>query len=843
MLLETQQRSPFVGPRPFEPQDRDLFFGRDREADELVSLIVAHRLVLVYAQSGAGKTSLLNAELVPRLVEEGFEVLPLARVRGLLPEGISPHDVQNLYAFNSLMSWAEEGTSPARLAQMSLADFLRQRERPHDDRGLRSPRVIIFDQFEELFTFYPERWRDRAGFFQQVAEALEADPLLRAAFVMREDYIAQLDPYSHLLPERLRIRYRLERLRRDAALAAVRGPLKDTDRSFAEGAAERLVEELLKVRVATASGDAVEVEGEFVEPVQLQVVCDSLWQSLPPGVAEITQEHLQAFGDINQALAGFYERSIRRAAHETGVKENDLREWFERSLITPAGTRGTVFRGRDETGGIPNAAVDVLENLHLVRAELRAGARWYELNHDRFIEPIRSANAAHRQRVRGQRSRLATILRMAVGIVGFGLLTWFVIQSFLVETPVEAFVSILEPEDNTTIAVGDNFTGVAAYIGKERITSAQVDYGDGAVESLAPQAAQEQAAQESNTVKFRLRHRYTVAGDYHVAVRATEEDGDVHEGALGVFVRQAIVLRGHKLDVTDLAFSPDGHWLATSSHDGSALLWDLTASNPAAAPTVLPHNGNSVSSIAFSLDSRLVATGSQDSNARLWDLTVPDFAVKFITFPGHTGAVRAVALDPDGRWLATGGDDATPRLWDLTQGAGESIALRGHEGLVLALAFSLDGRWLATGSTDAKVRLWELSNLAAGPVVLQGHENYVNSLAFHPDGRRLASGSLDKSVKLWQLDNPEAGYSLLGDLTAPIAATAFSPDGRWLATGSTDNAVRLWDLSTEGSNPIVLRGHDDAVQAVAFSADGRWLASGSQDTTARLWDLQAVVTR
>jgi len=392
MTIEPQERTPYIGPRPFEQRHKDLFFGRDREVSEILSLVIAHRMLLLYAQSGAGKTSLINAGLIPLLEEEGFEVLPLARVRGLIPEDIKPEEIPNLYVFNTLMSWARAGADPRLLAQMSLVDFLNEREHPIDEEELPSPRVVIFDQFEELFAFYPERWRDRADFFAQVCDALEEYPRLRVVFVMREDYIAQLDSFAPLLPEKLRTRFRMERLRERAALAAVKGPLRDTRRSLAEGVAEQLVEELLKVRVQTAAGETVEVTGEFIEPVQLQVVCQSLWQDLPPDVTVITQDHLQAFGDVDQALSGFYERSIKRAAQETGAKEGDLRTWFERALITPAGTRGTAYRGREETGGIPNAAVDVLENLHLIRGEWRAGARWYELTHDRFIEPIRESN-------------------------------------------------------------------------------------------------------------------------------------------------------------------------------------------------------------------------------------------------------------------------------------------------------------------------------------------------------------------------------------------------------------------------------------------------------------------
>ena len=214
--------NPYVGPRPFEPEDRARFFGRDREASEIVSLVIAHRVVLLYAESGAGKSSLINAGIVPRLVEEeGFEVLPSARVRGLIPEGIQHQDIANVYVFNTLLSWAGDEADPPQLARSSLADYLREAERPTDEDELPVPRVVIFDQFEELFTFYPERWRDREDLFSQVRGALEEDSLLRVIFIMREDYIAQMDPYASLLPENLRTRFRLERMGGEAALAAV----------------------------------------------------------------------------------------------------------------------------------------------------------------------------------------------------------------------------------------------------------------------------------------------------------------------------------------------------------------------------------------------------------------------------------------------------------------------------------------------------------------------------------------------------------------------------------------------------------------------------------------------
>jgi hypothetical protein len=111
----------------------------------------------------------------------------------------------------------------------------------------------VLDPFEELFTSFPERWRDRAPFFEQLQKVLDDDKLLRLVLVMREDYVAELDPYRDLLPERLRTRMRLERLHHDAALAAVTGPLRGA-RRFAPGVAEQLVEELCRIRMETGSG-------------------------------------------------------------------------------------------------------------------------------------------------------------------------------------------------------------------------------------------------------------------------------------------------------------------------------------------------------------------------------------------------------------------------------------------------------------------------------------------------------------------------------------------------------------------------------------------------------------
>lgn len=427
--------NPYVGPRPFERQDRDRFFGRDQEASELLSLIIANRTVVLYAQSGAGKTSLLNAQVAPLLEAEGFEILPVARVQGPLLAGISLEQIPNLYVFHTLLSWAGDEAEPGKLLTQNMVEALNSRSRPTDEFGDPLPRVLIFDQFEELFTSYPARWQEREGFFNQINSALNADSLLRVVFSMREDYIAELDGYADLLPKNLRARFRLERMRPGAALTAVRSPLQATPRAFAPGVAEQLVEDLRKVRAETITGQTATVIGEFIEPVQLQVVCQNLWDDLPADVTTITQAHLHTFGNINQALASFYERALWEAAIATGLKEQRVRQWFGDTLITPAGTRGTVYRGATHTGGLDNRAIDLLEDRHVIRGEWRAGARWYELTHDRLIEPIQQAN--RQWEAQQQAARARSIRRLVTGVfVAAGLLLLGFLSTFLVRREV-----------------------------------------------------------------------------------------------------------------------------------------------------------------------------------------------------------------------------------------------------------------------------------------------------------------------------------------------------------------------------------------------------------------------
>ncbi len=267
------------------------------------------------------------------------------------------------------------------------------------------PLIAIFDQFEEFFTTNQHRWQERRPFFDQLAQALQDLPTMKVVFVMREEYIAQLEPFAELLPEKLRPSMHLERLRGNSARNAVVKPFQNRSLSFDVNAADELMKELSEIRVA--EGDKFrETHGEFVEPVQLQVVCQSLWENLPAewkigsnassnAPRLITAEYIERFGDVNTALATYYDRSVERAAaaSEGRIGEGELRRWFGTALITATGTRGLAFRGAPGAAWrIPGLALKELEEAHVIRREDRSGTITHELTHDRFIEPIQKSN-------------------------------------------------------------------------------------------------------------------------------------------------------------------------------------------------------------------------------------------------------------------------------------------------------------------------------------------------------------------------------------------------------------------------------------------------------------------
>jgi WD40 repeat protein len=277
-----------------------------------------------------------------------------------------------------------------------------------------------------------------------------------------------------------------------------------------------------------------------------------------------------------------------------------------------------------------------------------------------------------------------------------------------------------------------------------------------------------------------------------------------------------------------LAFSPDGKHLAVPAPQNQIDVWEVAGLRKAFSLTC--PNGYAMD-VAFSPNGRWLAA-STSSGGTVWDLDTRELA---FTVPRKAWLAR-VAFNGDSRLLATAGIHRSLQLWDVPSWK-EVRSLVGSNPHPNTAAFSPDGRWLASAAGQAQgssgeIMIWDLATGKQSTAYL-GHADRVYTVAYSPDGRQLASASQDSTVKVWDVANGDTVWTLTGH-GSEVNCVAFSPDGRRLASAGNDRTVRLWDLSC-GQELLTLSGHARQVYGVAFSPDGQYLASTGADGTVQIW--------
>lgn len=420
-----QHANPFVGPRPLERGQP--IFGRDREIDDLYYLLSSERIVLFHSPSGAGKSSLLQAGLLPRLQQQ-FDVWAPVRVSQAANDGAnrsgtgesSPmlddamarmsdrFDLSNLdsksldtndpavvnrYVRSCILGFEAEVPKELQrpadaIEKMTLAEYVATRPRR---RSAAKNIVLIFDQFEEILTTDPSSVGPKRRFFYQLGQLLK-DPHIWAIFALREDFLAAFDPYSSLVPTNLKNRFRLDLLKNDAAEEAIKKTAELAGKTFSSEAMISLLVSLEGMKVQLPDGSFDYQFGQYVEPLHLQVTCRNLWQRMDPNRTEIQKSDIAEYGDVSVALGEYYASEVGKIAKGDVGIEREIREWFGDELITRDRVRGSVQRGSRLSGNLSNRLIEELIKAHLVRPELHTGSTWYELAHDQLINPVLKDN-------------------------------------------------------------------------------------------------------------------------------------------------------------------------------------------------------------------------------------------------------------------------------------------------------------------------------------------------------------------------------------------------------------------------------------------------------------------
>jgi WD40 repeat protein len=281
-----------------------------------------------------------------------------------------------------------------------------------------------------------------------------------------------------------------------------------------------------------------------------------------------------------------------------------------------------------------------------------------------------------------------------------------------------------------------------------------------------------------------------------------------------------------------VAVSPDGSRVAAASIENSVRLWNLHSQRPLAALEL-----TNVSELAFSADGRWLACLSR----RKWIKLVDGWTLQSVATVDHAALACAFAADSQSlytadptqvrRWRVPDGQEIERKSFELNTNAITSRA--GNE----QMAVAPDGGAVAWGSLDGGIRVWTLTNDTLYAAFPREGQTLLFRLSFSPDGQTLAAGYTDGSVRLWSLPDRRLLHTLQGH-TAFVSVLAFSADGKRLATASYDQTIALWNTIT-GMQITYLMGHRDEVIALAFCPGGQRLISSSRDGSIRVWDARA----
>lgn len=305
------------------------------------------------------------------------------------------------------------------------------------------------------------------------------------------------------------------------------------------------------------------------------------------------------------------------------------------------------------------------------------------------------------------------------------------------------------------------------------------------------------------------------------------DDGRVRlwDGGNGKLMRE---WREDKTPVSALAFTPDGQRLAAAMEDRRVCLFD--AVHGLLTGTLEGHTDR-VSGIAWHLSTRYLATSSWDTTARLWDARGEPLYI----LNGQADQVNAVAFSPDGTMLASADSAATIWLWEPFHGQ-VLRQLKGHVGEVNHLAFTADGSQLLSGGSDGRLILWDV---ASGENVLHatGDYAYTSRVRLSPTQKQVAAILGGRSITVWDTAQGKRLGSM-EQLPSQATSITYPTNNGHLASGHEDGRILFWNTETFQSDREV-REHTSRVTAMAVDPARQRLASGgSVDGYVYLWSLE-----
>ncbi|MCW9681038.1 PD40 domain-containing protein [Dolichospermum planctonicum UHCC 0167] len=842
--------------------------GREDDVNNLIGRIsrADQKLIIIHGQSGVGKSSLVNAGLVPALQNRSVgDQIAVPVVVQLYTNWLKELEKSLTKAMLKMANKSaieiESIESSADIQADMNVDIIYQQLRKNADNHLIT--VLIFDQLEEFF-FGDTDGHQKQEFDKFISDCLSIS-FVKVILTLREDYLHRLLDFKYVSSIETiknnildkKFRYQLNNFSAENARQLLEN-LTERSHKLHQQSQLKLEPALIDALLADLSSEIGEIRPIELQLVgaQLQDKCiTTLTQYQPYRPKQLIQEYIQ---ELIKECGQENERSALLVLYLL-TDEN-----HKRPFKTYAELKAELSELED-TGNL-DLILSILVNSGLV-VIFHNCPKQYQLIHDYLVDLIRHLEQ--------QESGLQTQINQLRDKVKNSYQEIERLRSELSKT--EEKVILVETQNQQ----GDNLlTEIRELRQREEETQIKIERlrTELREKELIEKLVESQKKQHLNAIRlnralkialttsiiaiFSLASSVITARNSeiqtlsassetlfagHKGINSLKEslkagqklektlwvDASTREKALTAMyqaiygVKERNRLEGHISAVKMVTFSNDKSLIASAGADTTINLWSPCG---LLLKTLSGHE-SVVNSVNFSPDSQMLVSAGQDKTIKLWNRN----GELLKTLLGHSSVVNSASFSPDGQIIASASTDQTIKLWSRD---GKLITtLLGHKDAVLAVAWSSDGKILASSSSDKTIKLWNRD----GKLIktLPAQEDAVVAIAWSGDGKILASGSLDKKIKLWNREGKL--LKTLAGHSGGVIAVNFSRDGHTLASASMDETIKLWHLN--GNLLGTLRGHNNWVNSVSFSPDGRSLASGGKDKTIILWRWDSLILR
>ena len=900
---------PYKGLYYFDESDAEWFFGRETLTETLMErlnagLKIDQRFLAVVGASGSGKSSVVRAGLIPALRWQQsssgwpmYVITPTAHPLDILATTVHEGNKQGL----ALRKFVDELVRRPQALSANLEKIVRETGAAH--------LLLVVDQFEELFTLCRSEAEQTAFVESLLTAALQPDGVVIVIIVLRADFYAHCARFDLLRQALSKYQEYIGPMTIDELRRAIEEPAQRGHWELEQGLVDLLLHDVgadpgyspepgalpllshallatwqrrrghkLTLSGYTASGGirgaiAETAEAVFhdqLEPEQ-RVIARQIFLRLTelgddtttadtrrrvsfdelaskPKDREQVHEVLMTLADARLITT---DQNAAEVAHEALIREwPTLRNWIDENReglrlhrhLTEAAHEweklgrdpGGLYRGARlaqalEWSNSHREDMNILETSFLEASHMLANQEAAEREAQRQREVETARKLAENERARADEQihsnrrlrQRAIYLAIAFIIVGIMALVAFEFGQRASQAERLAFSRELAAASANNLQVDPERSVLLALQALDE------------VDTLEARNALHRAIPGLHLLLNISAHSggvpdvaYSPDGKWIASIGAQQEV-KLWDANTGELVRTYI---GADEFGSSVAFSPNGNTLA-AAFVTQVLLWDTTSGEEIgtlsgkSVGTTTGYNLG-VGQISFHPNGKFLAMANIDGSPTIWNL---DKNRKHLSLVTEISPPKAIAFSSDGKLLATGGDEGVVKIWDAQQGA--ELFTLSLGGIIHSVTFSLDGTKIAAASEDGSIKVWD--SMTGEIVSTPQRRAGMYDIAFLADGR-LATAGQDGTTQVWDALSGQELLVLAGP-TSTVISVAGSPDGKRIATGAYDGSLRIWDAAP-GRELMTIPAHAGIVWNVVYSPDGEKLATASIDGTVKVWD-------